>query len=143
MAWLFARCADAWAHASARRQAWRNLAVYGVGGSTLRVADSPEDRDFFAGANRVRGTSGYPQLRLVAPMALRSHLQAQVAFGPYGTGGVTYAEELCSSVADDAVCIVDRGFFATQTTEPVLSPGREAQDGQLPAQSSLTVGRFP
>jgi hypothetical protein len=112
MAWLFTRSADAWAHASARTHAWRGLAVYGVDGSTLRLADSPKNRAFFGGANSVRGTSGYPQLRLVALMALRSHLLAQVAFGPYGTGEVTYAEELWSSVPDDAVCIVDRGFFA-------------------------------
>jgi hypothetical protein len=112
MAWLFTRSADAWAHASARKHAWRDLAVYGVDGSTLRVADSPNNRSFFGGANSVRGASGYPQVRLVALMALRSHLLAQVAFGPYGTGEVTYAEELWSSVPDDAVCVVDRGFFA-------------------------------
>ena len=36
MEWLFTRCADEWAHASARRHAWRGLALYGVDGSTLR-----------------------------------------------------------------------------------------------------------
>ena len=112
MAWLFTRSADAWAHSSARAHAWRGLAVYGVDGSTLRVADSPENRAHFGAANGVRGACGYPQVRLVALMALRSHLLAQVAFGPYETGEVTYAEELWPSVPDDSVCIIDRGFFA-------------------------------
>jgi hypothetical protein len=112
MAWLFSRSADAWAHTSARTHAWRGLAVYGADGSTLRVADSAENRAHFGGANSVRGASGYPQVRLVALMALRSHLLAQVAFGPYETGEVTYAEELWPSVPDHAICIVDRGFFA-------------------------------
>jgi len=112
MAWLFSRSADAWAHTSARTHAWRGLALYAVDGSTLRVADSVENRAHFGGANSVRGASGYPQLRLVALMALRSHLLAQVAFGPYETGEVTYAEELWPSVPDNSVCILDRGFFA-------------------------------
>jgi hypothetical protein len=51
------------------------------------------------------------QVRLVALMALRSHLLAQVAFDPYATGGVTYAEELWSSVPTNSVCIMDRGFI--------------------------------
>jgi hypothetical protein len=112
MAWLFSRSADAWAHASARAHAWRGLAVYGVDGSTLRVADSAANREHFGAANGVRGACGYPQVRLVALMALRSHLLAQVAFGPYETGEVTYAEELWPSVPADSVCIMDRGFFA-------------------------------
>ena len=37
---LFDMCARKWAHASARRHAWRGLAMYGVDCSTLRVADS-------------------------------------------------------------------------------------------------------
>src|SRR5262249_29120572 len=47
--WLFTRCAEEWAHASAASDRWRGLALYGVDGSTLRVADSPENRDHFGG----------------------------------------------------------------------------------------------
>ena len=47
MEWLFTRTADEWAHASARRNGWRGLTVYGVDGSTLRVPDSDENRETF------------------------------------------------------------------------------------------------
>jgi hypothetical protein len=47
MEWLFTRCADEWAHSSARRHAWRGLAIYGLDGSTLRVPDSDENRATF------------------------------------------------------------------------------------------------
>ena len=40
--WLFVTTADTWAHRSARQHAWRGLAIYGVDGSSLRVADSDE-----------------------------------------------------------------------------------------------------
>ena len=35
--WLFERTAETWAHQSARRHAWRGLAVYGADGTTVRV----------------------------------------------------------------------------------------------------------
>lgn len=41
---LFEMCAKRWAHASARRHEWRGLAIYGVDVSTLRVADSTQNR---------------------------------------------------------------------------------------------------
>ena len=41
--WLFVTTADAWAHRSAREHQWRGLAVYGVDGTSQRVADSAEN----------------------------------------------------------------------------------------------------
>jgi hypothetical protein len=42
MEWLFLRTAEQWAHRSADADRWRGLALYGVDGTTLRVADSVE-----------------------------------------------------------------------------------------------------
>lgn len=112
MAWLFSRCANQWAHESANALRFRGLAVYGVDGSTLRVADSDDNRDHFGGANSRRGESGYPLLRIVTLMALRSHLVASVAFGPYETSESAYAAELWPSIPDDSLTLVDRGFLA-------------------------------
>jgi hypothetical protein len=118
MEWLFTRCADAWAHASARRQAWRGLALYGVDGSTLRVPDSDENRATFGGSSGVRGQSGYPLVRMAALMGLRSHLLAAVAFGPYGQSELSYAAALWISVPSDSLTIMDRNYLAA----PVLVP---------------------
>ena len=83
--WLFEKCAEAWAKASADRLRWRGLAVYGVDGTTVRVPDSPENRAKFGSqdAGGGRGISGYPLVRVVTLMALRSHLLLAVRFGPY------------------------------------------------------------
>jgi hypothetical protein len=123
MAWLFQRSAEQWAHASADANRWRGLALYGVDGSTLRVADSTENRAYFGGSDGTRGQSGYPLVRLVALMALRSHLLAAAAFGPYGKGEHTYARELWSSVRDDSLTIVDKGFFAANVLIPLARDG--------------------
>jgi hypothetical protein len=62
MEWLFLRSSEAWANASADRDRWRGLGLYAVDGTTLRVADSPENRAYFGShdAGAGRGLSGYP-----------------------------------------------------------------------------------
>lgn len=113
LAWLFTRCAEQWAHGSADRDRWRGLALYGVDGTTLRVPDSAENREHFGLASAGhRGDSGYPLVRLAALMALRSHLIADAAFGPYSKGEHTYALELWKAVPDNSLTINDKGFLA-------------------------------
>lgn len=124
LAWLFTRTADHWAHGSASAHRWRNLALYGVDGSTLRVADSEENRAFFGGPHGPRGPSGYPLVRMVGLMALRSHLLASAAFGPYGVGEHGYAAKLWSAVPDDSLTVVDKGFFAANVLIPLARSGR-------------------
>jgi hypothetical protein len=124
MEWLFTRCADEWAHASARRNSWRGLSLYGVDGSTLRVPDSDENRQTFGGPDGERGESGYPLVRIAALMALRSHLLAAVSFGSYANGEHTYASALWSSVPDDSLTIVDRNFLGAPVLIPLQRDGR-------------------
>ncbi len=94
LAWLFEHTAEVWATASAAEQRWRGLAVFGVDGTTLRVPDSPEnDAEFGRQATSPERTAaGYPQLRMVALMVLRSHLLAALALGPYRNGELTLAD---------------------------------------------------
>lgn len=47
MQWLFDKCAQHWAHVNAAKHLWRWLALYGVDGTTVRVADSDENRSHF------------------------------------------------------------------------------------------------
>lgn len=118
MEWLFERTAPLWADASADRDRWRGLALYGIDGTTLRVPDSDENRTFFgsqdAGVDRdgkSRGVSGYPLVRMVTMMALRSHLIRAVCFGPYTTGEGQYAKALWSSVPERSLVLMDRAYL--------------------------------
>jgi hypothetical protein len=114
--WLFERMASAWGHASARAHAWRGLAVYGADGTTVRVPDSAENRAHFGGQDtRWDSTSGYPLVRLVTLMALRSHILAGARFGAYALSEGTLAEELWPLLPDHSIAIVDRGFFSART----------------------------
>jgi hypothetical protein len=125
MEWLFGKTGARWGHESAARRRWRGLALYGVDGTTVRVPDSDANRLQFGptGAGH-RGMSGYPLVRLVTLMALRSHLLVSARLGPYGTGEVSYAAEMWSQVPDESLAIVDRNFFSAAILVPL------ARDGQ-------------
>lgn len=130
LAWLFRRCADAWTSrdpvAGASAADWRGLALYGVDGTTLRVPDSPENRAQFGGhpAGSGHGESGYPLVRVVALMELRSHLLRAAAFGAHRAGEYTYAAQLWAAVPNDSLTIVDRGFLAAAPLLALEQPGR-------------------
>ena len=113
LAYLFATTATKWATASADGDRWRGLALYGMDGTTLRTPDSPENRAAFGGQinGGGRGDSGYPQVRIVAMMALRSHILSAFKFADYATGEVTLARDLWNEVPEKSLIIVDRGFL--------------------------------
>lgn len=113
IAYLFAATAARWATKSADADRWRGLALYGCDGTTMRVPDSPENRAAFGGQNAGagRGESGYPQVRVVAMMALRSHVLSAFRFADYGTGEVTLARDLWNEIPEKSLVIVDRNFL--------------------------------
>ena len=130
MEWLFLRSAEQWAHRSAAADRWRGLGLYGVDGTTLRVADSVENRDHFGGQDsgrheggRAERVSGYPLMRLVVVMALRSHLLAAATFGPYGIDERQYATSLWDVVPDDSLVLVDRLHLHAAVLVPLMTKG--------------------
>jgi hypothetical protein len=132
MEWLFLRSSEEWARRSADKDRWRGLALYGIDGSTLRVADSVENRDHFGGhaSGRHEGgrddrQSGYPLMRLVVLMALRSHLLAAATFGPYGVDERVYATSLWDSLPDHSLVLVDRHHLQASALVPLMSTGVE------------------
>jgi hypothetical protein len=132
MEWLYLRTAQEWAHRSASADRWQDLALYGVDGTTLRVADSVENRDHFGGhdsgrheGGRDERQSGYPLMRLVVVMALRSHLLAAAAFGPYAIDERSYAASLWSTVPDHSLVLIDRHYLQASVLLPLTSKRTE------------------
>jgi hypothetical protein len=110
---IFHHTGQEWALASARQHAWRGLALFGVDGVCLRVADTEENEDHFGRppSPRSKNQSGYPQLRLTGLMALRSHLLVGVEFGPYRAGETNLAKKLWPLLIDHSLVIIDKGFI--------------------------------
>lgn len=122
--WLFERTGQVWGHQSADGLRWRGLRLYGVDGTTIRIPDSDANRFHFGSQDTHRGTSGYPLVRLVTLMALRSHLLVDARFGPYPPGELAYAKDLWARIPDDGLAIVDRGFFSAAILIPLARDGR-------------------
>lgn len=111
--WLFERCSQEWAHASAAKSLWRGLKIYGVDGSTLRVPDSEENKTYFGGPSCGAGNKyGYPVVRLVTLMALRSHLLAAATLAPYCNSEMNLSNNLWGHVPSDSLVILDKGFLS-------------------------------
>lgn len=142
MEWLFERTAAQWGDASAGRDRWRGLALYGIDGTTIRVPDSEDNRAHFggqaAGVDRDgndRGSSGYPAVKLVTVMALRSHLLSAACFGPYGTDERQYAKSLWSSIPSDALVLMDRAYLDAAVFHELTATNRH---WLTPAKSTTT-----
>src|SRR2546428_726376 len=95
--------------------AWIAQALAATGAATVRRRQLPDTSENDARFGR-RGTSrggaaaGYPQLRLVALMVLRSHLLAGLALGAYRAGELTLAAGLWPQLPDASLVILDREF---------------------------------
>ena len=112
---IFERTATTWAEEAGDEFKWRGLSVYGVDGTVFRIPDTGENREAFGLPGSSRGQAGYPQVRLVALMALRSHVISAVAFGPCSgkkTGELSLAKQLWPQLPDDSLVIMDKGFLA-------------------------------
>jgi len=134
---LFEQTAARWAGTSADAHRWRGLSVYGVDGSALRVPDTPENEGAFGRPGSPRGTAGYPQLRLVVLMVLRSHLLAGLSLGPWSAGETTLAEPLWARLPDRSLTILDRGFLAYALLHRLATSGVE-RHWLIRAKSNLT-----
>lgn len=123
--WLYHRSAAEWAMASADGDRWRGLTLWATDGTTLRVPDSRENREHFGGqdAGGNRGVSGYPLLRLVTVMAVRSHLLLGASFGPYSIDERDYARQLWESIPDDSLVCLDRLYLQADVMMTVVSGG--------------------
>lgn len=137
---LFATTAHHWGHASAARHAWRGLSLYGVDGTTLRVPDSPENWKTFGGPSgrEGHGGSGYPLLRLVAVMALRSHLLVAARMSEYRTGEMPLAEDFWEELPDNSLSILDRGFLSSSALTRLRRSGTNKQ-WMIPAKSTTQL----
>jgi len=113
LAYLFAATAAEWATRAADNDRWRGLALYGLDGTTMRVADSPENRKAFGAPNAGagRGVGGYPLVRVVAMMALRSHVLSAFRFADYHTGEITLARDIWNELPEESLVIIDRNFL--------------------------------
>jgi hypothetical protein len=127
--YLFSATGAEWSTRSANAHRWRDLGVYAMDGTTLRVPDSPENWKAFGGqvGTTSRAGSAYPTVRVVGLMAARSHVLAAMRFADYGTGEVTLAKELWPEIPNDSLILVDRNFLIAGALNQLCGDGTNRQ----------------
>lgn len=146
---LFLSTGELWACPAADEMQWRGLSLYGVDGTTLRVPDTLENREAFGSPSSRRGRAGYPQVRLAALMALRSHLLVAASFGPYcgkQTGELSLTRDFLEDVPDNSLTIFDKLFLSYADLYKLSGdqPGQASRNRHwlLPAKSNLKTTRL-
>lgn len=117
---LFEMTGDIWAKESLERYRWRELALFGIDGTTLRVPDSSENRKEFESL----AGSGYPIVRLVSLMALRGRIALNCALAGCRTSETTLAKQLLEAVPDDSLSIMDRYYHNYTVWHTLNSRGK-------------------
>ncbi len=114
LAELFARGCVPLGTASTPGAFWRGRRLVGMDGTTLDVADTPENAAAFAkpGSGRGSGEGAFPQLRVVALAECGTHAMFGAAMGACTTGEPTLARDLTKALGPGMLVFADRGFCA-------------------------------
>lgn len=134
--WLFENSAAQWISQDQDQFLFHGLSLLAMDGTTLRLADSAANRDYFGAQNYAQEkVASYPQARGVTLMMVATQLIRDARFGPYKTSETTYAHELLASVPDDSLTIIDRGFLSAQLLSKLVDAGRN-RHFLIPAKSN-------
>jgi Insertion element 4 transposase N-terminal/Transposase DDE domain len=91
--------------------AWyRGRRLVSLDGTTVDVADVPDNVAAFGRPAAARGRSGFPQLRLVALTETGPRAMIAVAAADFATGETTLARRVIGALSADMLCLADRGF---------------------------------
>lgn len=97
---------------AATRGAWyRTWRLVTLDGTTFDIADTRENVRAFGRPGASRGTSAYPQLRVVSLVENGTHVLFGTALGRYREGETTLARQVLPALRPGMLCLADRLFF--------------------------------
>jgi Insertion element 4 transposase N-terminal/Transposase DDE domain len=93
------------------RGAWfRRWRIVSLDGSTLEVADTPDNEEVFGRPGASRGQSAFPQIRFVSLLENGTHVLWGARLAPYATDEITLAEQVVPSLQAGMLGLADRFF---------------------------------
>lgn len=126
---------------------YRNWKLISIDGSTMDVADTPENEDHFGRPGASRGESAFPQLRMVSLVENGTRVLFGTQFGPYSTGESALADRVVESLSPGFLCLADRNFFSFALWEKAGRTGadllwRMKKNAVLPCEKRLPDGSY-
>lgn len=133
---------------AATQGAWyRNWRLVTIDGSTLDVADSPENEQAFGRPKASRGRSAFPQIRWVSLLENGTHVLFGAVLDRYRTAETTLARELLRWLNPSMLCLADRNFYSFLLWTQAVATGaqllwRIKKDLGLPCCERLPDGSY-
>ncbi len=144
--WLFDLLRGPAAILAQRATRWRGLLVCAIDGTTMTVPDSPRILTRFTKQRGNHGGTGYPQIRLVALVALvacgtRTIIDA--VFGPTTVGETTYTPRLLRSLHAGMILLGDRNFGAQNLIRDIAATGADVLIRLKNSRKMPILARYP
>jgi hypothetical protein len=130
------------------RGAWyRTWRLVTLDGTTFDVADTRENARAFGRPGASRGTSAYPQLRVVSLVENGTHVLFGTTLGAYHEGETTLARHVLPGLRAGMLCLADRLFFGWALWHAAHATGadlvwRMKQNLRLPRETALPDGSY-
>ena len=123
---------------------WRSVRL---DGSTLDVADNPDNEKAFGRPSASRGSSAYPQVRFVSLVENGTHVLFGTRMGGYNDGEITLAHQVLPSLQKGMLCLADRNFFGFDLWKKACTTGadllwRVQKNLRLPCEKRLSDGSY-
>ena len=128
--------------------AWyRHWRLVSVDGSTMDIADEKRNEVTYGRPGASRGSSAYPQLRLVALVEGGTHVLFGTRMGGYDTSEIALAHEVITRLTEEMLCLADRNFFSFQLWNKARATGadllwRVKKNLRLPCDKRLPDGSY-
>jgi len=130
------------------RGAWyRNWKLVSLDGSTMDVADTPDNEKSFGRPGASRGSSAYPQVRFVSLVENGTHVLFGTEMGSYSTGEITLAKCTLKRLKPGVLCLSDRNFLGYELWKQGQATGadllwRARKNVRLERESELGDGSY-
>lgn len=108
------------------KSAWyRSWRVVSLDGSTLRVLDTDANERRFGRPASKRGTTAYPQMRMVGLLENGTRILFAVALDAYHVAENTLACMVVPQLNKGMLCLADRGFFGYELWNQAVATGAD------------------
>jgi len=130
------------------RGAWyRGFRLVSLDGTSLDVADTPDNEATFGRPGSARGRSGFPQIRFVCLAETGTHVLFASAVGGYRAAERRLATQVVNRLQSEMLCLADRGFFGFALWQQARQTGaqllwRVSQQVCLPVLERLPDGSY-
>ncbi|MFI1569180.1 IS4 family transposase [Streptomyces sp. NPDC020490] len=128
--------------------AWyRHWRVVAVDGTTLDIADTAANEEFFGRHASGRGTSAFPQARVVALAECGTHAVFGAAVGPLSASEQSLSRKLFTQLGEGMLLLADRGFYGFELWQAARATGadqlwRVRSSAALPVVKTLADGSY-